>query len=412
MMLINTSQAFNFDSKPVVHLIGSSSARIWGITSRTRITRQLHAAGIEHIINGAPTAAAEFPTIIIHIGYVYAAKHLANLLQQHDTMLVAEESNAIVALHLRPGASISHHLAWLGYPPSSGCTFKRLTDLTPEAFNHHLRRQTNSNIQSIENVDIVTIERKLYGDAYKGITDLVTKWIWPWPARQIVKWCAHADLHPTAVTTAGFILIAIATWCFGLGHYGAGLSCGWIASLLDTVDGKLARVAIRSSRLGHVLDHGIDAVHPPFWYLCWGLGLSTLAAPFQLSTLNVWCSVIVIGYAGGRLVEKLFKLYAAKYCVFSWRPFDAYFRMVTARRNPCLLILSVTWLLGRPDLGFVGVATWTCMSTIILLVRLLQGVRVRTRDGPLKSWLQEPIDPQHADSLAYATFSKTAQAYR
>jgi phosphatidylglycerophosphate synthase len=44
-------------------------------------------------------------------------------------------------------------------------------------------------------------------------------------------------------------------------------------TLLDTVDGKLARVTVASSKFGHVLDHGVDIVHPPFWYLAWGLGL-------------------------------------------------------------------------------------------------------------------------------------------
>ena len=84
-------------------------------------------------------------------------------------------------------------------------------------------------------------------------------------------------------------LVVIATWCFGQGHYGIGLSCAWMASLLDTVDGKLARVTARSSRLGHVLDHGIDAVYPPFWYLCWGAGLNGMEhlEPFGL---NGWVS--------------------------------------------------------------------------------------------------------------------------
>ena len=54
---------------------------------------------------------------------------------------------------------------------------------------------------------------------------------------------------------------------------------GWQASprpgcmtFLDTVDGKLARTTLTSSKWGDIFDHGIDLVHPPFWYVAWGAG--------------------------------------------------------------------------------------------------------------------------------------------
>ncbi len=50
---------------------------------------------------------------------------------------------------------------------------------------------------------------------------------------------------------------------------------GWLMTFLDTVDGKLARVTVTSSRLGDVLDHGLDIIHPPLWYIAWGVGLTT-----------------------------------------------------------------------------------------------------------------------------------------
>ena len=43
--------------------------------------------------------------------------------------------------------------------------------------------------------------------------------------------------------------------------------------VLDTVDGKLARCTITSSKIGEAIDHGIDLVHPPFWWWAWGVGL-------------------------------------------------------------------------------------------------------------------------------------------
>jgi hypothetical protein len=90
------------------------------------------------------------------------------------------------------------------------------------------------------------------------------------PAKRIVRWCAARGVTPNAVTAASFVLTCAAAWLFVHGHFASGLAAGWIMTLLDTVDGKLARVTVQSSRFGHYFDHGIDLLHPPFWYLCWG----------------------------------------------------------------------------------------------------------------------------------------------
>ena len=75
--------------------------------------------------------------------------------------------------------------------------------------------------------------------------------------------------------------------------------------------------------------------------------------------------IIVAGYVGGRVIEALFHL-LGECTLFSWRPFDAYFRLITARRNPCLIILTIATLCARADLGILGVAAWTCLSTAIM----------------------------------------------
>ena len=116
------------------------------------------------------------------------------------------------------------------------------------------------------------------------------------------------------------------------------------------------------------------------------------------------------GYIGGRLVEGAF--HALGTCdIFSWRPFDAYFRLITGRRNPCMILLGISLLLGRPDLGLYWVVWWTLLSTAILLLRLLYAAGVRARGGPLHSWLlnAEAAALQHPQ--AYRTFSSTRAAY-
>ena len=97
--------------------------------------------------------------------------------------------------------------------------------------------------------------------------------------------------------------------------------------------------------------------------------------------------------------------------IFTWRPFDAWFRLVTARRNPCLILLTVSWAIGRPDWGFIAVTTWTALTTAIMLLRLVQAGIVRVTGGPLRSWLSEEgvADGPHARS--FAIFGATRGAY-
>jgi phosphatidylglycerophosphate synthase len=180
-------------------------------------------------------------------------------------------------------------------------------------------------------------------------------------------------------------------------------------TLLDTVDGKLARVSVASSRVGHVLDHGIDIVHPPFWYVAWGLGLGAgEAAGLPVESL---CWMVVGGYVAGRLIEAAF--HQLGHCsLFAWRPFDAWFRLITARRNPCLVILTLGLAAGRADLAFAGVVAWTLASSGIAFLRLAYAGGVRLRSGrPLDSWLKDSARAEREHPLSWRTFSATRGAY-
>ena len=83
------------------------------------------------------------------------------------------------------------------------------------------------------------------------------------------------------------------------GRWLAGFCCAYAMSVLDSVDGKVARLTFTDSKIGNVLDHGLDQVHPPFWYFAWawGLGARTLADPLYAAA--VW---LIVFYVADRLV--------------------------------------------------------------------------------------------------------------
>ena len=65
-----------------------------------------------------------------------------------------------------------------------------------------------------------TLESELFTRSYKGVTDLVTKWLWPVPAFWTVRFCVRFGIRPNHVTllslvicrTGGSCLLAWLLW--------------------------------------------------------------------------------------------------------------------------------------------------------------------------------------------------------
>ena len=95
-------------------------------------------------------------------------------------------------------------------------------------------------------------------------------------------------------------------------------------------------------------------------------------------------AVIVGGYVFQRVLEGIF-LALFKVEMHAWRPFDSFFRLITARRNPNLILLTLTTLVGRPDVGLILVAAWTALSLLVHLAQVVQGLA--TPRGQVTSWL-------------------------
>jgi phosphatidylglycerophosphate synthase len=169
---------------------------------------------------------------------------------------------------------------------------------------------------------------------------------------------------------------------FWQGWFAAGLAAAWVMTFLDTVDGKLARVTLTSTKFGNVFDHGIDLIHPPFWWWAWHVGCLKAGAAYPWPEAALL--VTLAGYVVLRLQEALF-LWLFGLPIHVWRRFDSLFRMVVARRNPNLLLLTIAVGLGEPGWGMVAVAVWTALSVLVHGVQIIQALMAR-RAG-VSSWL-------------------------
>jgi phosphatidylglycerophosphate synthase len=249
-----------------------------------------------------------------------------------------------------------------------------------------LRKRERPFVMRLDARNTDAAERAYYDASYKGVTDALTLYLWRKPAFYLTRWAAEAGITPNMVTSVGAILCVAAFWLFWIGDYWLGIASGFIFMVLDTVDGKLARCTGSSSKWGNVFDHGIDLIHPPFWWWAWAHGLAAYGTPLEPVYQSMLIAAIVIGYVAQRLIEGMF-LHRYRMHIHVWRRIDSQFRLITARRNPNMVILVAAMLFARPDVGLELVALWTILSLIFHAVRLVQANSARDRGSPVESWL-------------------------
>src|SRR2546430_1822203 len=189
---------------------------------------------------------------------------------------------------------------------SSIAGYEAIAAETAELTNSALRKRERPFVLPLDPNDPEPVERAAYDAAYKGVTDALTLYLWRKPAFYLTRWAARAGLTPNFVTLIGAILCVLAFVLFWRGEYWWGVLSGFIFMVLDTVDGKLARCTGASSKWGEVFDHGIDLVHPPFWYWAWLHGLTAYGQPLEplYATMVLWA--IIFGYVAQRIIEGLF----------------------------------------------------------------------------------------------------------
>jgi len=368
-------------SRPAVIPVGDNPTPIWGMSARERVRR---IAGQNKLPfdedDGGPAILANlaFAFDPAWIGYLKDRPGLA--VTREGVPVLAHVAHAGQLTMVRQAMQADASLA-----DTTGLTLHPAED-QGGIFNEALRKRQRPFAERLMPANVRLIERESYAGAYKGVTDLLTLYLWPTWAFHLTRLAARIGLSPNGVTAIGTILCIIATIAFWTGWFWCGLAIGLVFMVLDTVDGKLARCTITSSALGNAWDHGVDLVHPPIWWWAWASGCAAYGRPLDNSVFWIVIATMLAGYVLQRVIEGAFIVRFGMH-IHVWQRFDSRFRLVTARRNPNMVILFVAMLVSRPDWGIVAVAAWTALSLVVHLVRLIQAVMMRRRGGAIVSWL-------------------------
>jgi phosphatidylglycerophosphate synthase len=211
------------------------------------------------------------------------------------------------------------------------------------------------------------LERWMFWSNYKGSTDLLTRWVFPpivWPLTQLAT---RFHIHPNLITLISIVFTFAAVPLFMQGHFLWGFILSFGMCILDSVDGKVARLTLTDSPIGNILDHGLDIIHPPLWYGAWAFGLGGATFGDPMFDAALWligfyvADRIILGIAKARFKRGLHAMSAL----------DGAVRAIIARRNINLVIFGVALLIGQGPAGLIAVTVWQGLTLLWHTVRTI-----------------------------------------
>ena len=149
--------------------------------------------------------APQAPLLLLRADHVYDASLVAGLARRPGTLLCRPEDGLPVAAHLTDTALAASVAAALlagrpaGDPAFAGLLPARPADLA-DLYNKALRKRANPYLLRLDAGTRRAVEWEMFGGSYKGVTDAITKHVWPRPAFQVVRGCAALGITPNPVS--------------------------------------------------------------------------------------------------------------------------------------------------------------------------------------------------------------------
>lgn len=376
------------DAEPVAH-----APRLFGFTTLERILRSIAKIGdpsVAVVISGVADAAPDARyTVLDDAGTV--GERLSAYLATVDGPVLALDGGAVIDARLLPllvqdsdpacfkGDHGTNDTAILrltaNTPPSADTTSLHgaaqqlmaagtIREVTPDElpdFIGNLRRNVPFLLERVaDEQHRAELEKRLFHLNYKGSTDFMTKWVYPPIVWQLTRLCIRWRITPNMVTVFSIFLTILAIPLFAYGYWFSGFVAAYGMTILDSVDGKLARLTLTDSPIGNILDHGLDIVHPPFWYWAWAAGLVAGGSQAPLYTAALWLTIFYIADRLALMVAKA----RFKRGLHAVTPLDGTVRTWIARRNVNLVVFTIGVALGFGSAAFLFITVWQGLTFV------------------------------------------------
>jgi len=333
-------------------------------------------------LKSAHEAARGKPLLALSAETVVDARLLTHMAQQGGATAFiggeGDERGALLRLEARL-PDLDESASGLLTIAEKGIACGALSEFSAARFDGYIRNLRRSNPPYLFRITAKAsrrrVERFLFWSNYKGSTDFMTKYVYPPAVWIMVRPLARMRVHPNWVTGVDILATIAAIPYFVAGQWLPGLLLAYLMSVLDSVDGKLARLTYRSSKIGEVMDHGLDIVHPPFWYLAWGWALGGGTADSFAYQMAVLMFVL---YVLDRLTAMVFINRVGR-SIHGHTPLDERMRTFISRRNVNLplftLAIFVDWVTGGVNAAlytFYAIVAWQAVCLVFHVERVAQ----------------------------------------
>jgi phosphatidylglycerophosphate synthase len=205
---------------------------------------------------------------------------------------------------------------------------------------------------------IRAIENEMYENTFKGVMDFIATYVYRLPVRELTRWLAPTRITPNQITAVSVICSFAAIPLFAMGWLWAGLAVAFTFIIADSLDGKLARLTIRLSKVAGHVDHVTSPLFEACYYLAWGWHFSG----GHFSTLPGQAGLLLFCFYGlDKITTSVFGLKFGR-SLLDYQPLDARFHLIAARRTINLFIMALGCLFRKPIVALYVITIWMFMT--------------------------------------------------
>ena len=214
------------------YIVNDPNIRLWNLTSRIRYQRMLSRMGVENFLDNINELPSNNSLLIIRGDYLFDARIFSFLLKQTNVVLEVKTEAGLLPVMAHVDSSLASStcdgIQQERMGEIAGLPSVTLKDLSI-SFSNELAKSDHPYVVPIREDNRVALEEHLFTGSYKGVTDLVTKFLWPVPAKWATRLCTIWGISPNQVTSLSLLLVIAAgsfvrLWmvvlgaCAGMGH--------------------------------------------------------------------------------------------------------------------------------------------------------------------------------------------------
>ena len=180
----------------------------------------------------------------------------------------------------------------------------------------------------------------------------------------IISLLCKTRITPNQITIVGFAIGCCATVAFVVGRVGLGILAALIFGIIDGVDGKQSRVKIETTERGK-WEHHLDYLIENSWWLAIAFYLWRSG---QFPNVFYFFALLVGSHLLDQFAKRRAKMATGR-LLDDVAPFDRAFRLIAARRNVYVWILTCGFLLDALPQSYAVICGWAAFSAAVHLVR-------------------------------------------